>query len=81
MTTVITSASTIKSFSSKKLLSCSQSELSTILSWKNVALATLNLDEEGIKEEDDTYLSFKASEFDSSFVGGTISKREILSLL
>ena len=46
MTTVLTSASTLKSFSSKKLFSCTQFELSKILSSKNVALAEMNLDEE-----------------------------------
>ena len=46
MTTVLTSASTLKSFSSKKLFSSTQFELSKILSSKNVALAEMNLDEE-----------------------------------
>lgn len=78
----MTSASTLKSLSTKKLLLCSQYELSKILSSKNIALADIDLDEENnIKEDEDIYLSFKGNEFDSSFVGGPSSKREILSLL
>ena len=82
MTTVLTSASTLKSSSSKKLFSCTQFELSKILSSKNVALAEMNLDEEcDIKEDDEFFFSSIGYEFDSSFIGGPNSKREILSLI
>ena len=42
----------------------------------------MNLDEDNdIKEDDELFFSSKGYEFDSSFVGGPNSKREILSLI